>query len=669
MPKRRARHNTNNNINIAEWIYGALLTFVIAIMPIVVRFAVVVSPPELYALFPIELHPDFFSYYKSWALGISAAIIAVYAIFDWVLEGGAKFDYRALIKSPVIVASAVFLFFALVSALFSSYMHTSWLGTADRGEGMLILSAYFIVMFAAIYFVKGDKQAKVLMYGFAFSSIIMGLVGLSQFLEQDFFRTDIGQRFLMLGMSDHQRVAAIEDGGVAAPFRFSYGTLYNPNTFGKYTAMATPILLACALAFDGKFEKIKSVPLRVALSILVRIAFLVAGGLMLVGIFGSRSLAGFIGIGVAVAVLLITIVCRVIYQLACRKKDDDVSFTERKSSARRTIGWAVGIVVIAALGVGLYFFPPVNQRLDLALNRFEQALRSEPRPPHDIVFEGNRFTTTISGVERFTMYVDRLHEMELPSPMAEILDRDPWRIYDATGELVPLVERQGPAGEGELAVYIYSIPGYGTARIERLPGAPMFMYRRILMTLNEGNIYTVAPNFVDLIDLSQPAPAWGFEGREHWGSSRGYIWSRTFPLMPGTAIIGTGPDTYTQAFPQHDVVGNMFYLSGPHRPVDKAHNIYLQTWVTTGGISALALIFLYGFYLLTTFVSLIRSKVEEGNFLFGLRFGLLAGVSGFVVAAMSTDSTIGSTGVFYILLGIGFGINLIVKKQSATERA
>ena len=86
----------------------------------------------------------------------------------------------------------------------------------------------------------------------------------------------------------------------------------------------------------------------------------------------------------------------------------------------------------------------------------------------------------------------------------------------------------------------------------------------------------------------------------------------------------------------------------------------------------MALIFLFGYYALTTFVSLVRTNKKEGNFLHGLRFGLLAGISAFSVAAMATDSTIGSTGVFFVLLGLGYGVNFYVKhisQESALQSA
>ena len=58
---------------------------------------------------------------------------------------------------------------------------------------------------------------------------------------------------------------------------------------------------------------------------------------------------------------------------------------------------------------------------------------------------------------------------------------------------------------------------------------------------------------------------------------------------------------------------------------------------------------------------------DEPMFSYKMRLGLLAGVSAFCISSMSTDSTIGSTGVFFVLLGLGYGMNAILKTRTAAN--
>jgi O-antigen ligase len=165
----------------------------------------------------------------------------------------------------------------------------------------------------------------------------------------------------------------------------------------------------------------------------------------------------------------------------------------------------------------------------------------------------------------------------------------------------------------------------------------------------------------------EPVEAFGFKGRERWGTMRGYIWSRSFPLMLKYPVIGSGPDTFFSVFPNHDLYGKLRFFDNPNTIVDKAHNLYIQTWITTGGVSALALIFLFGNYIVRAFISLIKSK-GEGRFNYGIRLGLLAAVTAFCVSSMATDSTVGSTGVFYVLLGLGYASNTWGIKKAEVSR-
>jgi len=640
MPKRKAAPSpkSTDSTSIKEKIYGILLLIVVAIMPLIVRLALVAPPPEFTALFGLEVNVDLFSHYKGWFMGVPVVIIAFYFITDFVTGGYNNINFKQLIKSPPVAAAAIFILMAFISTIFTSYRHTSWHGAADRGEGFLVLLGYFILFFAAKYHVKEAKHAKLIMYGLVFSSIIMGLIGLGQFLNRDFFTTNIGG-LLVLGEWD---------AALLPRFSIAYGTLYNPNTFGKYTAMAAPILLAVALVYDGKLW--------------VRAMFFVGGGLMLVGVLGSGSMGGFIGISAAVFIAIVTFICRRVYQF-CKREKDPAAPVE----PRRRLAWALGGVVLVAMLVGLYFVPLVNQQLNFVLGRVQLAIQAEPMQTYNYIAGTDSLTVQWDDQDIFTI---RLEEMIQPddTPTAPI-DREPLTVYNMYGQQVLPTSTNVhlPSAEDDPRMwhidYIFDIPDYGRISIRR--HFAHIVFREMGMTFEDGRLYALAING-SLIDIREPATAWGFTNRENWGSNRGYIWSRTFPLMPSHAIIGSGPDTYVMVFPQNDILAKARFIENPYTPVDKAHNIFLQTWITTGGISALALMFLFGHYIFTTFMALVRSRIKEGSFLFGLQYGLLVGIGAFCISIMATDSTIGSSGVFYVLFGLGYGVNMLIKRETSS---
>lgn len=94
-------------------------------------------------------------------------------------------------------------------------------------------------------------------------------------------------------------------------------------------------------------------------------------------------------------------------------------------------------------------------------------------------------------------------------------------------------------------------------------------------------------------DLMVDIPHVDFHGLEYLGSGRLYIWSRILPMLKNYIFVGSGPDTFAEAFPQNDYVGKMIYAESTARIMERAHNDFLVRWVQTGFLSLLALVVFY----------------------------------------------------------------------------
>ena len=618
----------------ADKVVAAILLIVVAIMPLVVRIATLQTPPELvHYVMMTEFH-DVFAYWKGFILNISALLLLLYLVSDLATGGHirpTKASLKKFFTSTPVVLSLVYLLFVTISAFRPGFWHTSFRGTFHRNEGLFTWFSYFIVFFATMLYVRQLKHAKILMSGMIFSSIIMGLIGATQFIGMDFFNTRLAAH-IVLGTEQVRNSLAINPDAtlLSTAFDIAHGTLFNPNTFGKYTAMVSPILLLCAFTYDGKRW--------------VNGLFLLAGMLMLVSVFGSSSLGGLIGIVTAVFVLAGTYLCGLIYRGGIR-----IGGFSAKYIALSIFG------VMVTLVLAIMFIAPLNYRVNFLFGRLGDAMRAETHSGYRFSADTNVFNIYHAGNLMYSVVINE------PSQEAFI------NLRNAAGQFIPPAEIIPHADLS--SGYIYHFDAFdqegNPIRIARLEEAVvmngfsgLFHFQ---IFYDNGNIYGRMINN-DIVDFAEPVPAWGFYGRETWGSARGFIWSRTFPMMPSRTLIGHGPDTFVNVFPNHDILGLQMSFGNPYTHVDKAHNLFLQTWITTGGISALALFALFAYYLFTTFISLIKSK-NEPIFSYGLRLGLLSGISAFVMSSMATDSTIGSTGVFFVLLGMGFGLNKIIQSQ------
>lgn len=144
------------------------------------------------------------------------------------------------------------------------------------------------------------------------------------------------------------------------------------------------------------------------------------------------------------------------------------------------------------------------------------------------------------------------------------------------------------------------------------------------------------------------------QGMEYLGSGRGYIWSRVIPILKNYLFLGSGPDTFAEAFPQNDYVGKIVYADSARRVIEGAHNDYLTRWVQTGLLSLIALLVFYILFLKRCFsyyknINLDTKKNQLG-------FGCFVGCVCYLICCFFSDSTLYTTPVFFVFAGIALSV-------------
>ena len=606
------KHTLQNLKNIKEEIDLPIIALLIvaAVLPLAVRVATVSIPPEIMPMSPDFTRMDLFSYNRGLILMFCTAVAALYIISEFIVGANSLDNLKkgAHYKNPAVIILAVYLFFVILSNILSPYTHTALWGLHDRREGLFVQISYVILLIIAMFYIKNKTHVKMVLTALCFSSILMGLVGFSQFINRDFFATDIAA--VIVGMP----------AGIGLNIRFdtSYATTSNPNTYGLVTAMLAPLLLSAAIAFKG---------------IVWKAAFITGGVLMLAGLVGSTSVGGFIGGAAAVAAVVITLSVSRLLKAGTKSR--------RAVNKRALIITAAAAVVLTA-GIGFVLRQPIYDNLSFVMGRINAIF--EPPQVNYPLFDFDENTLSIS--DRGVTY-----QIEFP------LEPDgPISFFSEGSEIIPQVDTH--LGEDNVLAHNFRfyVPGLGNRVLTGLLELNSFSYRNIFMQITAGRIYLVYRQD-RLIDPNEPIPSFGFTGWETWGSNRGFIFARSIPLIPQFIFLGSGSDTFILQFPQHDIISKAQYFGNPFIIVDKAHNLYLQTAITTGLISALALIVLFSFFLITTFVSLIKYPADGDSFYFWIKLGILASVSAFSVSSLSTDSTLSSTPIFLIIIGMGFALS------------
>lgn len=549
-----------------------------------------------------DYYADFFSYYKSkWVIIFTVAAIVFFLVYS--LVKGFKFN-----KSFLYIPAAAYALLIIISTVTSEHKEVALNGFVARYEGMWVLLCYLMLMVITFNLVKDESQIKFLLGVLLISAAIIALIGTFQFFDMDIFRTDLGK----LAILPKEFKASRE--GLEFTFAESnvYSTFSNPNYVGSYVALLLPIAFVAFLVF-------KKIYMKIAAGLLMII--------LLISLIGSRSSAGIVG------VIFSGILALIIF---------------RKEIFKRKwipITVAAG-VIIAFFGVNLATGGAVVSRIKGEVkNAFDGAPSFDLQ---DIIFKDNS-VAIVTGTETLVIEIDEEGELQ---------------YYDGNHNII---ETKVTNREKDYVIRFIDERYNEKYHYLIIEGSLIKVYQKHaffeLYTMQDGSIQFIGLRG-ELIDTIEKPENLGFAGKERLGSSRGYIWSRSLPLLGNTFFKGYGPDNYSLAFPQNDYIGKIRAFSGgANMIVDKPHNMYLQIATNTGVLSLIAFLVLAGIYAIQSFITYV--KIEK-NFMTFAGAAIFLAICGYLVTNFFNDSVVGIAPIFWVLLGLGFICNKMVRNQNAS---
>ena len=586
---------------------------------------------------------DFFSHCKMVCILIAAVCAIVFILYRLCVQN------LAIKKTYLYIPMAVYALFVLISYAASDYKQFALYGYNDRFEGTLALLAYMVVLFAIITLVNGENNIKVVMYALFVSAALLGILGVSQGTGHDFFRTVFGQKLITpnVELGDGTMLydaidAAAANGEQALKFTFQnkeiYQTVYNINYVSFYLTLLLPVVgLLFIRSVERWKEEAKWKP----------VVWGALFALLLYNLIGSASSGGFLGMGIVVLMALIVL-------------------------NKKILRWwkpLLILIVITALIGGLtfdrwkgelgYAFKSTVGSSETTASEEEAEVDPEKLTGHldYLTTSDDHFTASIDGVAL---------DFSIDSAMAQVSATD----KDGKPVAFELV------GDGEKKTFLVDNEAFKNVLVMPAIDDDRTLYI-ILRTNNpvekdwlfgftdEGVYYfNDKGNRVSLTEI----PAVGFEGNGDFGNGRGYIWSRTIPMMKDTVLLGHGADTYCLYFPHNDYVGK--YNAGNFANVleiivDKPHNMYMGAWIGTGGISVLALLALFLIYIVQSIRIYFRKDFADMEFLDVAGVGIMLGIVGFLFTGLVDDSTVSVMPMFYTMLGLGVVINILQGQKAA----
>lgn len=572
------------------------LVLILAIVPLIV-FLKIIPPNEASLAFTGGAENyDFFSYYKMvWLVGLSLIGSMIYIYKSFIMQE------LPLRKSKLYYPLGAYAALIILSTLFSTYKSMALIGFVDRYEGTLALLSYVAILFLAYNTIDNEKHVNLILSAFSISAIVMILIGASQFIGADIFTTAFGKKMILPSQYEH---IADSLNFTFADSKSVYATLYNTNYVGVYMSMIFSLMTSLfILTKDLKWQ----------------IFFLVISVASFLMLLGSRSKAGLFAMFFFLFVALIF-------------------FRKQIIPNWKAFTAAAILITIAFLGVNIAnngagfsrFTSGVKSLISKNETDFQDIILIDERA----TIEFTDYTMTIIINEGELIVFDTNNEqLDLE------IDQEKANIFRPTKAPYNEHHFQKKIHEGNLVLETTLNTNLGECSI------PFMKKDGRMMVLGFEGLVT---------DIK--APFFGFKGREAMATSRGYIWSRSIPMLRETIILGHGPDTYAIYFPNSDVVGKILGYNDVNIIIDKPHNLYLQIAINTGVLSLIAFLSLIIMYIISSFKAYFKKEKYNG-IMESAGLGIFMAVLMYLFTGLSNDSIVSVAPIFWILLGTGFVLN------------
>lgn len=603
----KPKKNSKNNTSSAKpnyWLLAPII-FVISVLPFITRLSQINTNLSKFNWFTVnDKYVDFFLYYKRNFFLVAVSYMVIIIIFK------ALNNNKKLVYSHILIPLAVYAILSILSSVISEYRSYTLKGTHDHYESLFVLLGYCIIVYYIMLYIKNEKDIEVIINFFVVSVLVMSLLGLTQYLGKDFFTSNFGLKLI----TPKEHWPFLDQITFNFEKRRVYLTLHNPNYVGSYVALAAPLIFILALFIRNRFW-------RIPLYLLSFIGSLIC-------LIGSKSKTGIISLlagGILAVILFHRYILKYFY---------------------------LTIPFIIFLIGSVYTYN--NAKDNILVNQISTALNFEKYEPslQDIQTLDDKIVVTYKNNKMNVYYIMDSNE---PSFIATDENENPLTLVknESKGSFIVQDERfsgfeLGHGRYNETTCFYIKIDGHD-----------WFFTNQT----SDGTYYYIT-RYGKLDKINKAESSVLFNGYERYASNRGYIWSRTIPLLKKYLILGSGADTYVMAFPQQDYV-NLYNFGYAEQILTKPHNLYLQIGVQTGVLSLIAYLVFYGMYFISSLKLYIKSKFNSYYSQVGV--AILISTFSYMIVSIANDSLIAIAPIFWAFMGLGIVLNKLEKNRIKNE--
>jgi hypothetical protein len=510
----------------------------------------------------------------------------------WVLYAATAMLFAAFLVKKAASLPRMFVFFIpyisliLLSASFSKTAVTSVFGFADHYEGALAQICYALILIFSYCFPSDEDRILTVVKFVLWGATGAALIGLLQLAGNPLIGSLIpGETLQFASLQAKADVSGITS------------TIGNSNYTGTYAVILIPLSVMVVIREKSIFRK--------------AFALVAYFGSAVFLLFGSLSRAGYVSF---------MLVCPLMAVLLWKTLKKQLLW------AMMALAYAGCVFVAMNIGMGGMLLKEVK-----GLNPFIP----ETAGADKLVFRDIRLDANTAVIET-NRYVIRVQNSE-----------NGFLLQDGEGNLIPSVYDETSQSLMLTGQPYENIHAWEQEK-ESVRWILLMMEGKDMEFVHTGETMKVVGFNSVLTDI---APVRAFAGikNEAFASGRGYIWSRSMPLLKEAVLWGFGPDTFPYVFPQNDIVGKLNYGS-IWVIISKPHNWYLQVALGSGVLSLLCLLLFFGWHAVKTIR--VHARKDQGERTL-MAFTFLLCLVGFLAAGVFNDSVVSVSPIVWMLCGFG----------------
>lgn len=599
MVKNAKKNDSKSDSSINYYLLIPII-IILTIIPLIVKIHIYDTHLSQFPWFSTDgSKVDFFLYYKSVffiALSIIMLIILIYKYYT----------QKKIFKfTPTFIPLIVYATLVLLSSIFSKYKYFAIHGIFEQFESVFVILGYCLISYYTYLVINNESQIQKVIKWWMYGMTVLCIIGLTQFIGFDFFATNIGKK-LITTPSFWSNLESIT-------FSFDkhtvYSTLYNPNYVGLYAALTIPIMLCLSILSENFKSGLKYIIMALAL---------------LICMFGSGSRNGLICITISFVFMLLIFRNKILKH------------------------WKTLVAVITVIVISFIITNIVTN--NLFINRLKEI---------------TNIKTTSHTLERIETNDDNVtityNNEILNIVLNDVTTVDINNIFNFTDSSNNIINS---TYDPDSKTFIINDERFQNINVKLVTIDDIYAFvvnidSKDWVFTNEYNnedTYYYYNRFGNYDKIANPKSA-VFTNYESI-AGRGYIWSRTIPLLKDYLLLGSGADTFTLVYPQNDYVG-MYNNGFGDSIMSKPHNLYLQIGVQSGVLSLIAFITFYIMY----FISSLRLywKNDFKSYVSKIGVAIFIGSISYMISGLANDSSITVAPIFWILIGLGISINSKVK--------